>query len=107
MLHKQIGELSGGRDHQTVATSVNRIACMTSSPQPTPPSTAIDGPMVPAEGAGCTCADQRLARLIELADMRAAEKLRTQDFVRRAAREAGCFDSMGDRDALAMHGRAA
>lgn len=68
MSHKQIGELSGGRDPQTVATSVNRIACMTPSlPQSAPPSTAVDGPMVPAEGAACQCdgAQTRLSLLID------------------------------------------
>lgn len=68
MLHKQIGELSGGRDPQTVATSVNRIACMTPSlPQSAPPSTAVDGPMVPAEGIACQCdgAQTRLSLLID------------------------------------------
>ncbi len=60
MLHKQIGELSGGRDPQTVATSGNRIACMTPSlPQSAPPSTAVDGLMVPSQGAVCqSCSTQ-------------------------------------------------
>lgn len=51
MSHKQIGELSGGRDPQTVATSVNRIACMTPSlPQSAPPSTAFArGPFGPSD----------------------------------------------------------